>query len=546
MGSKKNSQYVLGMFPYPSGSLHMGHVRNYVITDVIARIKAAQGYDVLYPMGWDSFGLPAENAARESGIHPKEWTSKNIVQMKKEMLALGLQHNNEKELITSEPSYYKHEQSFFIKLFLDGVAYKKESLVNWDPVDKTVLANEQVVNGCGWRSGAPVQQKKLSQWFLKISDYANELLSGLDTLYGWSTAVKNMQREWLGEDGKNLHDWCVSRQRYWGCPIPIIYCTTCGTVPEKEESLPVTLPNDVYFSVGDNPLDGHPTWKHTKCPKCGKDAIRDTDTFDTFVESSWYFAAFCSKDISMQAMPGLLPIDYYVGGVEHATMHLLYARYFTRLMYKYGYTDVKEPIVNLITIGTVTHETYKDLNGRWLTPEEAATTPKEEVTVGLPVKMSKSKKNTVSVAYALEKYGSDVVRMFVLSDNPIGKNITFSEYCLKSCRRFLKKILLFVKTIIPLESSRGKPHFENATFIEARIRVLNCECARAYRAIEYHKVIALLRKMYNVMSKLDFTRCNGVEEHLIIRYIEVMIAHLKPITPNIAIQLEEEIKKFNI
>ncbi len=512
LSNDHNKCYVLEMFLYPSGKIHMGHVRNYTIGDVVARYKRAYGFNVLHPMGWDAFGLPAENAAIEHNVNPEVWTKSNIDSMRAQLKSLGFSYNWDRELSTCDPKYYKHEQKFFLDFLKHNIAYRKESWVNWDPVDQTVLANEQVINGKGWRSGAVVEKRKLSQWFLKMTDFADDLVQCLEELKDWPEKVKIMQERWIGKsegvtiefkivgsekflkvfttcphtlfgasfcavsfdhpiiqdikldlgafkinenekdyigiytglnvqhpfldkelpiyvasfvlmdygegaifgcpahdqrdlefaqkynlpiiqvissdeeymcnsefldgltvkEAKNvilkklqersigyrtthyhLHDWGISRQRYWGCPIPIIYCDDCGTVPVPEEDLPVVLPKDVDFFGGGNPLDKHPTWKFVSCPQCGKSATRETDTFDTFFESSWYFAAFCSKDksINRDACSRFMPVDYYIGGIEHAILHLLYSRFFCRALTKCGYFDIKEPFSTLITQG---------------------------------------------------------------------------------------------------------------------------------------------------------------------------------------------------
>ncbi len=543
---EKSKYYVLEMFPYPSGRIHVGHVRNYTLGDVVARYKTAKGFNVIHPMGWDAFGLPAENAAIERGEHPGKWTRENIASMRTQLKSMGLSIDWSREVATCEPDYYRHEQAMFLKFLEKGIAYRKESMVNWDPVDNTVLANEQVIDGKGWRTGAPVERRKLNQWFLKITDYAEELLSCLDNLPRWPEKVRIMQSNWIGksqglqfkwqvvgskdevevfttrpdtlfgasfiglapdhpltlklcegkagfadfikqcqaggtseaaieqaekigfdtgykathpllehevpiyvanfilmdygtgaifgvpahderdfafatkyklqilpviagegdielpytgtgktinsqwldgleidaakaaiikkcEEIKNgngvtqyrLRDWGVSRQRYWGCPIPIIHCEVCGVVPVPEKQLPVTLPEDVTFDKPGNPLAHHPTWKHVNCPKCGHKAQRETDTFDTFFESSWYQFRYCDPKneklpVAKDKAKYWMPVEQYIGGVEHAVLHLLYARFFTKIMRDCGYIDCDEPFLGLFTQGMVTHETYQD------------------------------------------------------------------------------------------------------------------------------------------------------------------------------------------
>src|SRR4051812_46326419 len=586
------------MFPYPSGRIHMGHARNYTMGDVIARFKRAQGFNVLHPMGWDAFGLPAENAAREKGVHPREWTYANIAAMREQLKSMGLAIDWSREFATCDPEYYARQQRLFLDLFRMGLVYRAEADVNWDPVDHTVLANEQVIEGRGWRSGAPVERRKLSQWFFKITEFADELLSGLDTLERWPEKVRIMQRNWIGRseglrfsfelknapvagievfstrpdtifgasfialspdhplteqlaakdeklaafvaechrggtaeetietqeklgydtgiralhpfdaswelpvyvanfvlmgygtgaifgcpahdqrdlefarkyrlpvlpvvipegadpktftvgdeaytgpgrlansrflDGMDvesaktevanrleasgkgrreinyrLRDWLVSRQRYWGCPIPIIHCDMCGMVPVPPEDLPVKLPDDVRFDQPGNPLALHPTWKHVKCPVCGKPSLRETDTFDTFVDSSWYFVRFTDSHaedaVNRSAARYWMPVDQYIGGVEHAVLHLLYARFFTRAMAKAGHLGVEEPFAGLFTQGMVCHETYRAADGDWVLPDaiekrdggafvRGTNIP---VVAGPSEKMSKSKKNVIA------------------------------------------------------------------------------------------------------------------------------------------------------
>lgn len=621
---QKKKYYILEMFPYPSGNLHMGHIRNYTLGDVIARFKRAQNFAVLHPIGWDSFGLPAENAALEHKIHPQEWTEKNIAKMKKELQEIGFSYDWEKELQTCAPDYYQHEQKLFLKMIEHGLAYQKEAVVNWDPVDQTVLANEQVVDGRGWRSGAPVEKKKLKQWFLKITDFAQELYDELDGLTHWPASVVNMQKNWISpsqgceidfkipEFGKTvsvyttraetifsvtflavsaehelvklfeqtpelqaflqqianknddnnqekidfklpfkalhpltneeipifianfvkddygsgavlscpahdqrdfdfatkygmqirqvitnnenegggklpltgttgtminsdflnghgvlearekitlyiieqkigrrvtnfrLRDWGVSRQRYWGCPIPVLHCANCGIVPVRDEDLPVTLPLDINLGESGNLLDKHANWKHVKCHNCGGDAQRETDTFDTFFESSWYFLAFCDEKnqskIDPESIQKWMKVDFYIGGIEHAILHLLYARFFNKMINKIHGTGVAEPFDNLLTQGMVCHPIYRDLNGKFITPDEVAKLDTDQFTVGASEKMSKSKKNTVLPQKIVEEFGVDAMRFFVLSDTPYDKNLEWSAHGLNGCKKFLQKI----------------------------------------------------------------------------------------------------------
>jgi leucyl-tRNA synthetase len=651
--------YVLEMFPYPSGRIHMGHVRNYTMGDLVARYKRARGFNVLHPMGWDAFGLPAENAARDQKIHPASWTYDNIAVMRAELKRMGLALDWDRELATCHPGYYAQQQRLFLDFHKAGLAYRKEAFVNWDPVDHTVLANEQVIDGRGWRSGALVEKRKLSQWFLKITAYADDLLSALKGLDRWPEKVRLMQENWIGKStgayvhfnltnssdkqtifttrpdtlygasflalspdhplsdkaakgdpgaaafiaecraagtseavieaqekrgyrlrmeaihpfsGKKLpvyianfvlmeygtgaifgsaghdqrdldfarkygldvlpvvlppgespdtfkvddvaytgdgtifnsdfldglaiedaiekacqrleqigagerttvfrlRDWLVSRQRYWGCPIPMVHCAECGIVPVAAKDLPVLLPDDVTFDRPGNPLDHHPTWKHATCPTCGKAATRETDTFDTFVDSSWYFARFCSPrledaPVDRAAVDYWLPVDQYIGGVEHAILHLLYSRFFTRAMHLTHHAGLDEPFKGLFTQGMVLHESYKDEAGKWLYPEEVAkredggavhVTTHRPVEVGRKEVMSKSKKNVVPPARIIETYGADTARWFVLSDSPPERDMEWTEAGVEGAWRFTQRLWRIVTGWIEAHPALAKP-----------------------------------------------------------------------------------------
>ncbi len=635
--------YVLEMFPYPSGRIHMGHVRNYAMGDVVARYKRARGFNVLHPMGWDAFGMPAENAAMQNKSHPAEWTYSNIDTMRRQLKSMGLSIDWTREIATCDPSYYRHQQKMFLDFWAAGLVERKKSKVNWDPVENTVLASEQVIEGRGWRSGAIVVQRELTQWFFKITDYSEDLLEALETLDRWPEKVRLMQHNWIGRsegllvrfaidaktalsgfseseiyttrpdtlfgakfmalapdhplataaatrdpklaafieeckrvgtslaaietaekkgydtgirvihpfdpswrlpvyvanfvlmdygtgaifgcpahdqrdldfanayglgvtpvvcppdadpatftitdeaydgDGRminsrvldgmtpkeafeevarrlaaqdlngrpqgkrqvnyKLRDWGISRQRYWGCPIPVIHCETCGVVPVPEKDLPVVLPDDVTFDHPGNPLDRHPTWKHVACPTCGKPALRETDTMDTFVDSSWYFARFTDpQNTTAPTTPAVvnrwLPVDQYIGGVEHAILHLLYSRFFTRAMRRCGHVDMDEPFAGLFTQGMVVHETYRSRNGEWIAPAEVRVESGADgrraflIDGGAPIeigpieKMSKSKRNTVDPDDIIETYGADTARWFMLSDSPPDRDVIWSE-----------------------------------------------------------------------------------------------------------------------
>ena len=650
--NKKNTQinknnkkfYCLEMFPYPSGKIHMGHVRNYTIGDVVARFKSMNNFNVLHPMGWDAFGLPAENAARENNLSPKIWTEKNIEQMKKQLKLLGLSIDWDREISTCDEKYYKHQQELFIDFYNLGLITRKETYVNWDPVEKTVLANEQVVDGKGWRSGAIVERKKLSQWFFKISDFSEELLQDLEQLPDWPKKVKKMQQNWIGKsigceinfnlmghknkpikvfttrpdtifgatflalsadhplsaqfsddeefkkfklecsragtteeaianaekigfntklfvehpfvsglkipvffsnfvlmdygtgaifgcpahdqrdldfakkyklkiiqvvakdkkiinfeksetaytddgiminseflnnlnikDAKNkvieligekdignkkisyrLKDWGISRQRYWGCPIPMIYLENGDIVPVDKSELQIKLPDDVDLNCEGNPLENHPNWKKTKQKSTGLAATRETDTLDTFVDSSWYFMRFCSPDVSktpfdLELLNYWMPVDQYIGGIEHAILHLLYSRFFMRATkLKFKQIKTKEPFKGLFTQGMVCHETYKHQNGKWLFPDEIEKlddgtfihkSDKTKILIGSSEAMSKSKKNIVDPEEMIKIYGADSIRWFILSDSPPEKDIQWSQQGVNAAHKFIQKIL---------------------------------------------------------------------------------------------------------
>jgi len=664
--------YVLEMFPYPSGRIHMGHVRNYTMGDVVARYMRARGHNVLHPMGWDAFGMPAENAAMANKVHPKAWTYDNIATMKKQLKSMGLSLDWSREVATCDPSYYRHQQKMFLDFLKAGLVERKTSKVNWDPVDQTVLANEQVIDGRGWRSGALVESRELTQWFFKITNYSEELLTALDTLDRWPEKVRLMQKNWIGrsegllirfmlaksevpvdasevevfttrhdtlfgasfvaiapdhplakavaerdpkvaafieevrrtgtaqevidkaekkgidtglraihpfdsswelpvyvanfvlmeygtgaifgcpahdqrdlefarkyglpvvpvvvpegvdpktfeigneayvEDGLlansrfldgmtvdaakeevarrleaktrgnravaqrrvqfRLRDWGISRQRYWGCPIPVIHCPTHGAVPVPAKDLPVQLPDDIEFDRPGNPLDRHPTWKNVPCPICGEPARRETDTMDTFVDSSWYFLRFTAPDAPTPTDPKAekywMPVDQYIGGVEHAILHLLYSRFFTRAMKATGHATVEEPFKGLFTQGMVVHETYEKQDGTFVTPAEIrieASGDKrhatllatgEEVTIGPIEKMSKSKRNTVDPDDILSSYGADTARWFMLSDSPPERDVIWTEDGVQGSYRFVQRLYRLANDLAELAAPVGTP-----------------------------------------------------------------------------------------
>lgn len=716
--SAKPKSYVLEMFPYPSGRIHMGHVRNYTMGDVLARYRRMTGHEVLHPMGWDAFGMPAENAAMEKKVHPGTWTRANIASMKAQLKRLGFALDWSRELATCEPDYYGHEQALFLDLLAAGLVYRKESYVNWDPVDMTVLANEQVIDGRGWRSGAAVERRKLSQWFLRITDFADELLAGLDGLDQWPEKVRLMQANWIGrsrgvrfafpieggghdpvevfstrpdtifgasfvaiapdhplaarlaaddpalaafadecrhtgtaaaeietaekkgydtglsavhpldpaiklplfvanfvlmdygtgavmgvpghdqrdldfarkymlpvmrvvapsaeeadapiddeaytgpgrivnsrfldgltvEEAKaaaiarieetgagtgttvwRLRDWGVSRQRYWGTPIPVIHCDACGAVPVPRDQLPVVLPEDVSFDVPGNPLDRHPTWRNVPCPRCRAPARRETDTLDTFVDSSWYFIRFASapadKPFDRAIAEQWLPVGQYIGGVEHAILHLLYARFWTRALQRIGRIGIAEPFAGLFTQGMVTHETYKAPDGRWLAPEEIAggvvIATGEPVTVGRIEKMSKSKKNTVDPTGIVDQYGADAVRWFMLSDSPPERDLLWSESGIEGAWRFIQRLWRLTTPSEAPEAAGGQDR--------ALDRVLHQTIAGVagdIEALAFNKAVAKLYALANVIEKAPLGVSRETAARTLIRLVAPMAPHL--------------------
>ncbi len=769
--SSKPTYYVLEMFPYPSGNIHMGHVRNYSLGDVVARSRLMQGFNVLHPIGWDAFGLPAENAAIANKVAPAAWTHQNIATMREQLKSIGLSYDWTREFATCDADYYQHEQRFFLQMMKAGLAYRKEAFVNWDPIDNTVLANEQVIDGRGWRSGALVERKKLSQWFLKITHYAEELLSGLDELQGWPEKVRTMQERWIGKstgaeidfkivalaaspsaearaslepascetkerfaeanaikvyttrpdtlfgmsfcaiaahhpiakalaetnpevaafiaecdqmgtseealekaekkgvdtglrvqhpfdasrtapvyianfvlmeygtgavfgcpahdqrdfefatkyhlpilpvvsgapetlteahtgdgtlinsdflnglnvaEGKKaaiaaleekgagngkvqyrLRDWGVSRQRYWGCPIPMIRCTDCGDVPVPEDQLPVKLPEDPSFDKPGNPLAHHPTWKHVNCPQCGKPAERETDTFDTFFESSWYFARFASpqsKDgVDRAAAKKWLPVNQYIGGIEHAVLHLLYSRFFTRALKEIGVLDVSEPFAALHTQGMICHASYQSQDGTWLDPDEAlelakshmdqklrdaGITPgadhyaKAGIKTGRVEKMSKSKKNTVDPRHIISSYGADTARLFMLSDSPPERDLEWTDGGIDGAWRYINRAWRMVvahhddiKGITLPAISDNLP--ENLAALRRQTHATIANVTKDITHFHFNKSIARLRELSNAIEPLNDTAALSPEICAQTRAVraEAMDAYLKLINP---------------
>ena len=720
-GSAKPKTYVLEMFPYPSGRIHMGHVRNYTMGDVIARFRRMQGHEVLHPMGWDAFGMPAENAAMERKVHPGEWTRANIRTMREQLKTLGFALDWSREFATCDPAYYGHEQALFLDLFDAGLVYRKESEVNWDPVDMTVLANEQVIDGRGWRSGALVERRKLAQWFLKITEFAEELLDGLGTLDQWPDKVRLMQENWIGKsrglqfrfrlaepvgatdevevfttrpdtifgasfvaiaaghplaqavaasdpaaaafvaecqrggtslaeieaaekkgyrteieavhpldpewrvpvyianfvlmdygtgaifgspghdqrdfefatqyhlpirrvvasslaeatqpvageadvitgitvnssflDGLSteqaiaevirraeaagwgrgttawrLRDWGVSRQRYWGTPIPIIHCAKCGAVPVPRDQLPVVLPEDIEFDQPGNPLDRHRTWKHVACPECGGEATRETDTLDTFVDSSWYFIRFASqpedRPFDRAEAETWLPVGQYIGGVEHAILHLLYARFWTRALQRLGQLDIAEPFAGLFTQGMVTHETYQAGDGSWLSPDEVRKDGDDwihiangqAVTPGRIEKMSKSKRNTIDPEPILAKYGADAVRWFMLSDSPPERDLEWSEAGIEGASRFVQRVWRLA-TEIGAEGGTDEA-------LRRKLHKVIAAVGAAIDGLQFNKAVAQLYELVTAIEKAAPSADRADAVGALIKLISPMAPHL--------------------
>ena len=732
--------YVLEMFPYPSGRIHMGHVRNYAMGDVVARYKRARGFNVLHPMGWDAFGMPAENAAMANKTHPATWTYANIATMRTQLKSMGLSLDWHREIATCDPSYYKHQQRMFLDFLQNGLIDRKTAKVNWDPVDQTVLANEQVIDGRGWRSGALVEQRELTQWFFKISDYAQDLNDALDGLERWPEKVRLMQKNWIGRseglsvrfaldkatapadeseieiyttrpdtlfgasfvalapehplakkaaannahlaafigecrkmgtaqeaidkaekkgfdtgirvshpfdpnwtlpvyvanfilmdygtgaifgcpahdqrdfdfatsyklpiktvvcptdadpktyevgdapyDGEGLlinslfldgmtiaqgkeevakrlesvslngspvgkrkvnfrlRDWGISRQRYWGCPIPVIHCEVCGTVPVPIKDLPVKLPEDVTFDVPGNPLDRHPTWKHVGCPQCGKDARRETDTMDTFVDSSWYFARFTDpwiedRPTDRKAVDGWLPVNQYIGGIEHAILHLLYSRFFTRAMQKTGHAGISEPFDGLFTQGMVVHETYRDANGQWVSPAEVDIISDDTdrkaklLSTGAPVeigaieKMSKSKRNTIDPDDIIGTFGADTARWFMLSDSPPERDVIWTEEGVQGAARFVQRLWRLVGEVADLSPS---PNAHDAAAEDAVLTIRKA----AHRAVI---------RVEEDVERLRFNRCVAHAYELAnALQAELAVKKDKPVSPEFITAMRE-------
>ena len=743
--------YVLEMFPYPSGRIHMGHVRNYSMGDVLARYKRARGLNVLHPMGWDAFGLPAENAAKQTGSHPKTWTYANIDTMRKQLKSMGLSFDWTREFATCDPEYYQQQQRLFLDFLKAGLVARKSAKVNWDPVDETVLANEQVIDGRGWRSGAIVEQRELTQWFLKISDYSEDLLEALDGLDHWPEKVRTMQRNWIGKseglrllfeltpstktatrsievfttrpdtifgasfialspdhplatelagsdpaikafidevhrqgtatetlekaekqgvptglfvkhpvkdgallpvyvanfvlmeygagaifgcpahdqrdlefarryalsvipvvlppetdpegfsvgkdaytgpgtiyhsgfldglpidaaqreiaryfaarqvDGKpqgtvetnyRLRDWGISRQRYWGCPIPVIHCPTHGVVPVPDQDLPVKLPDDVTFDKPGNPLDYHPTWKNVPCPICGEPSRRETDTMDTFVDSSWYFARFTEPHAAEPTVPAIadswLPVDQYIGGIEHAILHLLYSRFFTRAMHKTDHLDMDEPFRGLFTQGMVVHETYRDAAGDWVLPADvllegmgdarkaklAATGAPIEI--GSIEKMSKSKRNVVDPDEIVRTYGADCARWFMLSDSPPERDVQWTEAGIEGASRFQQRVWRLVHDVLQMGNASGETAGAEIEAIRKLTHRTVQGVADSIEALRFNSAVAQIYELTNGLSKFAATldaapTANGAGT--LREGVETLVQLIAPMMPHLA------------
>jgi leucyl-tRNA synthetase len=735
--------YVLEMFPYPSGRIHMGHVRNYTMGDVVARYMRARGYNVLHPMGWDAFGLPAENAAMQNRVNPKAWTYDNIATMRGQLKLMGLSLDWKREFATCDLDYYAQQQKLFLDMLAAGLAYRKQSKVNWDPVDHTVLANEQVIDGRGWRSGALVEQRELTQWFFRITAFSDDLLASLDRLDRWPEKVRTMQRNWIGKsegmrvrfqlvgdsssdetleifttrgdtlfgasflaiapdhplaarlaaknpaladfiaearrsgtsvaaietaekkgfdtgikavhpfrpktrlpvyvanfvlmdygtgaifgcpahdqrdldfarkydlpvvpvvlppgedaagfavgntayDGEGRHinsdfldgmdipdakeevaarlentliasapqgarqvnyrlrDWGISRQRYWGCPIPIIHCETDGVVPVPDADLPVRLPEDVEFDKPGNPLDRHPTWKHVACPKCGRPALRETDTMDTFVDSSWYFARFTAPEAKTPtdraAADAWLPVNQYIGGIEHAILHLLYSRFFARAMMATGHLGVDEPFAGLFTQGMVVHETYKRADGTWASPaeirivEENGVRRATDLATGAPIeigaieKMSKSRRNTVDPTDIMDAYGADTARWFVLSDSPPERDVIWTEDGVAGAYRFVQRVWRLAGEIADAKGKGSGDEAEAAALRKQAHRTLKA-VEESIEGLRFNVAVARIYELVNAIASAA-PRLAGTPA--LREALAILIQVMAPMAPHLA------------
>lgn len=535
--------YALSMFPYPSGSLHMGHVRVYTISDTVARYMHLRGHNVLHPMGWDAFGLPAENAAKERGIPPEEWTPKNIEQMSKQLDAIGCHFDWEANANTSHPDYYRWTQWIFLRMWRAGLVYRQDAEVNWDPIDRTVLANEQVSEeGRSWRSGAMVEKRMLSQWYLRITAYADRLKADLESLPLWPTAVKEMQKNWIYEgDRLRLRDWLISRQRYWGCPIPVVHCETCGIQALPEAELPVRLPRLDHFSTAGNPLESEAAaeWRSCKCPQCQGPAKRETDTMDTFMDSSWYFLRYTQQPgmaaFDPKALQHWMPVDVYIGGIEHAILHLLYARFVSKFLADhFQVAELQEPFKQLITQGLVEGKTLKcPLSGRYLKPDEIdAATGKIVATGETPVesweKMSKSKYNGVDPIGMIRKWGQDTCRLYMLFKAPPEVPLYWNDREISGPHRWLTRLLRFR----PSEKSKDSSN-DLALNVAVNEALKHVGDALDPAQHTFNTAIAALMKLTNQIEELG-GKCSPAAHDRAIKYLSIM---LYPMAPLIAAEL---------
>lgn len=509
INSDKPKKIIIPMFPYPSGNIHMGHMRNYTISDVIARYWRDNGYNVCHAIGWDSFGSPAETAAINNGVHPKEWTDKNISNMKEQMIRMGMSFDWDREISTCEVDYWKHEQKFFIDMWNAGFIERKVGYVNWDPIDETVLSNEQVINGKGWRTGATVEQKEMTQYYFKTTMFKDDMIESINECSEWSDKITKQQVMFMtngivnGDTINPFSDWCVSRQKYWGTPIPMIHCDNCGTIPN--DNIPVVAPIDVDFTGKGNPINNHDSWKYTTCHKCGSDAIKETDTMDTFVQSSWYFIRYISEimdgKFNHEVIKKMFPIDYYIGGSEHANSHMIYSRFFWRIFKKMGYIpeDVSiEPFKKVITQGMVKN------GGK---------------------KMSKSAGNGVSPIEIVDKYGCDVIRMYMMFSGPIDQDIDWNEDGIKGVSRFINKIINAKQRIDSNDFSEVSSKFDGIA--KQKIEEIKKRTKTVYEgSMKFNTIIAFSMETYNAISK---SNCKGIW----VEGINEIMNAIGPIIPHI-------------
>lgn len=515
--SNQEKKYIVPMFPYPSGSIHMGHMRNYTISDVIARYWRNKGYNVCHPMGWDSFGMPAETAAITRGIHPREWTRSNIDNMREQMKKMGISFDWSKEISTCEVDYWKWEQKFFIDMWKAGFIERKVGIVNWDPVDETVMANEQVINGKGWRSGAIIEKKEMAQYYFKTTMFAEEMANAIDDVKKeWPEVITRQQQNFIrngiknGDEWTPFQDWCISRQRYWGTPIPIVHCDSCGVVVDENTVIP---PDDVEFTGKGNPIDKHSTWKECKCPSCGKDAKRETDTMDTFVQSSWYFiryiSAFNGEKFNYDSVKYWFPIDYYIGGPEHACSHMIYSRFFWRVFKKMGYIPddtSKEPFGKVITQGMVKKDGKK---------------------------MSKSHGNGVSPDDIVDKYGADIARAYVIFAGPPDQDIEWSDSNIVGVSRFMNR---FWNGMYQIKNITHIPNQKDEDWARQKISDIRRKSNIIYeKTHKFNTIVSSVMECYNAISKQ--TNPEIWEEGYM-----TIIDIFSPICPHICSEIEDFIK----